>query len=174
MVATVHKLPTARAERVFPDTAEGRLQRLEVAEEQLAAAHLAAVRRDPQTVERVLLDACAVADQWVRFARAYVNTHPEVGMGMTYTIWTDREVYEVTRVKGTTKLWARRMRAKRVDNNGMSEAQDYVYVSDLRAPEEAFTFRKAANVWKRVGDPTKQAGGNGRLGYKRAFYDFTK
>jgi hypothetical protein len=55
---------------------------------------------------------------------------PEVGMGATLMMWTDRHAYTIHKVEGK-KLWASSDVATRTDKNGYyTESQDYTYSND--------------------------------------------
>ena len=66
----------------------------------------------------------------------------KVGTGMTEYMWSDRHAYEVTRVIDQEHLFVRKMNAKRIDHNGMSECQDYEYTSNPNAPEIEIVKRR--------------------------------
>ena len=55
---------------------------------------------------------------------------PEVGMGCTQMMWTDRNAYTVMEVLSPTRITVTRDRAKRTDKNGLSESQTYEYTTD--------------------------------------------
>lgn len=78
---------------------------------------------------------------------------PEVGMGATELMWTDRHAYTVTRVVSPRRVEVRQDLAIRVDENGMSDAQQYRYEPDPEAPVEVITKRKNGR-WVRMGQPT--------------------
>lgn len=71
---------------------------------------------------------------------------PEVGKGATILLYSDRHAYQVMKVEGK-RVWIKRCVAKRVDNNGMSESQDYDY-SELYEWEQELVFRN--NHWREV------------------------
>lgn len=50
---------------------------------------------------------------------------PEVGMGVTELLWSDREPYEVIEVISEKKIRIRELGCERTDNNGISECQGY-------------------------------------------------
>lgn len=54
----------------------------------------------------------------------------EVGTGMTEYLWSDRHPYEVTRVISQEHVFVRPMDHERIDKNGMSECQEYKYISN--------------------------------------------
>lgn len=75
------------------------------------------------------------------------TTEPEVGMGATLVMWTDRHPYtivEVVRFKsgqraGEVKgVFATRDDAVRTDSNGMSESQTYEFTTNPDAHREWF------------------------------------
>lgn len=56
---------------------------------------------------------------------------PEVGMGATELCWTDRHAYTVVAVSPSGKtITLQADTATRVDNNGMSECQNYEFSRD--------------------------------------------
>lgn len=71
----------------------------------------------------------------------------EVGTGMTEYMWSDRHAYEVSRVIDQEHIFVRRMKAERIDNNGMSDAQDYKYIS---TNEKEIELVKRRGVWCKV------------------------
>lgn len=98
--------------------------------------------------------------------RTKPELNPEVGMGVTELMWTDRHAGTITRVSESKKrLWFKRDIATRADNNGMSDAQHYVYAPNPSAPEiEARLTKKG---WKIVG------GSRLALGYRSEYYDYS-
>lgn len=75
------------------------------------------------------------------------NDSPYVGMGATIAYGSDRYPYEVIEVKTAKRLVIRSMNAKRIDNNGLSEDQEYEYSSNPKGSTEIITLRKD-NRWK--------------------------
>lgn len=73
----------------------------------------------------------------------------KVGTGATEYFYTDKIPYEVTRVINQQHVFIRRMNAIRIDNNGMSDCQEYEYKSDLSAPEIELV-KRANGPWLRV------------------------
>lgn len=110
---------------------------------------------------------------WREFAWNYMQRHPEPGMVLTYTIWTDRKVFEITRVEPSEKaVWARPMHAVRTDDNGMSESQSYRYEPGAGI-EQRFSWREKPAVWKIAGSKTGEHGGTASLGVAHAYHDFS-
>lgn len=69
----------------------------------------------------------------------------KVGTGMTEYMWTDRHAYEVVKVINQNHVFVKRLIAKRIDHNGMSECQDYEYISNPDAAE--IELVKRYNAW---------------------------
>lgn len=90
---------------------------------------------------------------------------PEVGMGATLVMWSDRHAYTITRVSASGKtFWMKRDIAKRIDNNGMSEMQDYEFTPNPNAHEECVRMTKRG--WMSRGQLV-------RVGYRSEYYDFS-
>lgn len=99
------------------------------------------------------------------------SPRPEVGMGATLLMWTDRKAYTVIGVSPSGKtLLAQRDKAIRTDSNGMSEAQSYRFEPDPAAEKETYTLR-ANGEWHRVGESSK--GATLVLGHRAAYHDFS-
>ena len=54
---------------------------------------------------------------------------PEIGMGVTQLLWSDRYPYEVIAVISERKIIIRELGYERTDKNGISESQDYRFFS---------------------------------------------
>lgn len=103
-----------------------------------------------------------------RTAVAMANP-PVVGMGVTATIYSDAHVFTIVRVSPSGKtFWATEDTAKRVDKNGMSDQQDYVYSSNPEGKQVVFRLLKSGR-WEAKGFRR-----NVTLGVRRAFYDYTR
>lgn len=94
----------------------------------------------------------------------------KVGTGVTEMCYSDRHPYEVVEVIDDRHLMIRRMNAKRIDNNGMSECQDYEYSSNLDATPIKIFLSKTG--WreqrgKKLGS-TKFS-----VGFAEEYYDFS-
>lgn len=70
------------------------------------------------------------------------------GMGATQYLYSDCHAYEVVKVIDQTHVFIRRVKAIRVDKNGMSDAQDYRFESDPTSPKIELTKRNGA--WYQV------------------------
>ena len=77
-----------------------------------------------------------------------------VGMGATEFGWSDRHAYEVTRVVDQKHVFIRKVKATRIDENGMSDCQDYKYESDPTAREIELVQRNGG--WYEVNEITKE------------------
>lgn len=103
---------------------------------------------------------------------------PEIGMGATILLWTDRHAATVTEVNGKV-ITVQQDIAKRIDKNGMSDMQDYEYERDPNGI--VYNFRKNKNgKWDEVrfneetGRWNKINGGSGiSIGFRREYYDFS-
>lgn len=72
---------------------------------------------------------------------------PEAGKGATVLLYSDRHAYEVILVSEDKKrVVIQQYEAKRIDNNGISESQQYEY-KKLYAHTETIVWRNGA--WKR-------------------------
>lgn len=77
----------------------------------------------------------------------------KVGTGVTEYSYSDRHPYEVTKVINQKHVFIRSMIAKRIDKNGMSDYQEYEYISDANAPEIELVKRN--NIWYKVQEYSK-------------------
>lgn len=64
-----------------------------------------------------------------RIAERCKQPEPVVGMGVTRCLYSDRDPYEIIEVKDAKHIVVRAMGYERIDNNGMSESQEYRYFS---------------------------------------------
>uniref|UniRef100_A0A6M3LRF4 Uncharacterized protein n=1 Tax=viral metagenome TaxID=1070528 RepID=A0A6M3LRF4_9ZZZZ len=100
---------------------------------------------------------------------------PEVGMGATILMWSDRRAATIVRVRlfqtGPLKGKVRQVlvqedKATRTDSNGQSDMQTYSYEPDTNAPIRVFTAnRNQDGVFR-------GAGGTLRIGSRNHYYDF--
>lgn len=72
----------------------------------------------------------------------------KVGEYATEYMWSDRHAYEITKVVDDKHFFIRRLKAIRVDKNGMSESQKYRYEQDPKAYEQEIEITKKG--FKRV------------------------
>ena len=103
---------------------------------------------------------------------------PQVGLGATITHWTDRDAGTVISWDGSV-IAVQEDEAKRTDNNGMSEAQDYEYSPNPSG--RVWHFRRdKTNAWRfivrneKTGRWNIASSGPGLvLGFRRKYYDFS-
>ena len=96
--------------------------------------------------------------------------HPEVGMGVTELMYSDRHPYTVVAILSPTRVQVQADEAIRTDHSGFSEAQEYTYT---RQPDSAIiTLRlNKHGRWKRLGD---SQGCTYLIGVREEYYDFTR
>ena len=95
---------------------------------------------------------------------------PEVGMGVTEIMFSDRHPYTVVRILTPKRIVVTADEATRVDGWGASESQEYRYASDPDAPEVTLFLNKYGK-WKRLGDAQ---GSTFLIGRREEYYDFTR
>lgn len=99
------------------------------------------------------------------------NVKPEVGMGATHIMWTDRHAYTVISVSlSGKKCIVQRDKAKRTDNNGMSESQGYLFEPDPDGKTHEIKLGKDG-YWYTAGG--KKNGKRFSLGARREYYDYS-
>ena len=79
------------------------------------------------------------------------NVVPEVGMGVTEYYWSDREPWEIVAVKDARHITVRKLDAKRVDSNGISECQDWELTSNDKNPTAELFLTKKGEWRERYG-----------------------
>ena len=99
---------------------------------------------------------------------------PEEGMGATLTMWSDRHAYTIVKIvrygPGAQKaghimeVHAQRDEAVRVDDRGVSDAQEWQFTPNLSALVEV--FRCKGGRWR-------GHGGSLLVGQRSAYYDYT-
>lgn len=106
-----------------------------------------------------------------RIAERAEMPEPQVGMGVTEMCWSDRHAYEVVAIKDERHITVRALDHKRVDGNGMSEMQEYEYMSN---PEnsEINLFKTKKGEWREKNG--RELGCNRfRIGYAEEYYDYS-
>lgn len=108
---------------------------------------------------------------------------PYVGMGATEYLWSDRHAYEVVEVIDDKHVVVRRCDAKRIDNNGMSESQEYAYtLQPYKEWDDCFGRKCNNNVklvfmkksgWRERLPDGKLGTNKFSLGVKKEYYDFS-
>lgn len=100
------------------------------------------------------------------------NPEPEVGMGVTEIMYSDRNPWEIIEIKDDRHITVRALDWKRVDSWGMSEAQEYEYTSNPENRTKNLFLTKQGQ-WK------ERIGRNGlgvtvfTIGRAERYYDFT-
>lgn len=93
---------------------------------------------------------------------------PEVGMGCTILLHSDRHACTITKISEDGKmLLVQRDKAIRTDGNGMSECQEYRYERDPDGAQQIFHLNKRGQWVGPGGRPAL------RLGDRCAYYDFS-
>lgn len=74
----------------------------------------------------------------------------QVGTHATEFLYSDRHAWEVVEVKDHKNITIRQLKATRIDNNGMSDCQEYKFASDENGMERKLTLRNGS--WYRVNE----------------------
>ena len=91
------------------------------------------------------------------------NVAPQVGMGVTLLFWTDREAGTIIKVNPKT-FTVQMDHAKRTDNNGMSESQEYEYTPNPNG--RIYVFRLTKKGWRSKGTGCL-------IGQRRQYHDYS-
>jgi hypothetical protein len=68
---------------------------------------------------------------------------PKIGMGVTINIGSDQVAATIVKMsKSSNKIVLQRDKSIRIDNNGISESQSYLYERDLNGETWTATLRK--------------------------------
>jgi len=95
---------------------------------------------------------------------------PELGIGVTELMYSDRHPFTVTKIISDTKIEVTADTSTRIDENGASESQEYRYEPDKKAVPITLRLNKFGR-WKMVGDPK---GSTFLVGRREEYYDFTR
>lgn len=96
------------------------------------------------------------------------NEKPEVGMGCTQGVGSDRYPYTICEVVNEKKIYVQADDYKRTDKNGQSESQTYEYTPNPEAQKILVTLRKNGR-WVRKGETLN--GSAFYIGQRRAYQD---
>ena len=106
---------------------------------------------------------------------------PEVGMGVTILMWTDRRAATIIEVHSTKKGVIKEIviqddTSLRTDDNGMSESQGYCYIRDPNGHKRTARFLKKG--WRilegKDGESGRNIYGSGlRLGIRNTYHDYS-
>lgn len=103
---------------------------------------------------------------------------PEVGMGATVLMWSDRSpatIVQVDRFKSgprkgeVSAVWVTGDTATRTDGNGMSEAQTYSYETNWDGFRAKYTKRKDGRFCRAGGEARTSL----RIGSREKYYDYS-
>ena len=107
---------------------------------------------------------------------------PEVGMGATILMYSDRHAATITKVethKNTILIEVQEDHSKRTDNNGMSECQSYSYTPNPKGSKSLFRFNTKTQKWDYVvvnpeTDRLCKSNGCGLIiGKRMEYYDYS-
>jgi hypothetical protein len=104
-------------------------------------------------------------------ARVSKTVAPEVGMGATELMASDRHAYTIFNVISPREFQAREDKAIRTDNNGMSDAQSYRYEADPNGKVRTVTLRRNGQ-WVTRGEGMRN-GTSWLIGVRQAYYDYS-
>jgi hypothetical protein len=107
-----------------------------------------------------------------RIAENSKQKTPEVGMGATITMYTDRHACTILSVsKSGKEIEVTEDKATRTDNNGMSESQEYAYETMPNGFRETFTLRKNGS-WVKKGD-SLNGGQRIVIDWRNTYHDYS-
>ena len=95
---------------------------------------------------------------------------PEVGMGATEFMFSDRKPHTVIEVVSAKKIVVQGDDYERTDKNGMSDAQDYAFTRNPDAPKVVLTKRKNG-WWVRTGE--SMTGTHFGVGRRDRYHDYS-
>lgn len=119
-----------------------------------------------------------------RISERSVKGQPEpyVGMGATRLYYSDRAAYTIVEVEklkdGRFLIAIQADNAKRIDDNGMSEIQDYEYTPNPQAGKDYFRTTKEG-TWQQVRKNVETGrwniiqNGGLRIGDRDTYHDFS-
>lgn len=93
---------------------------------------------------------------------------PQIGEGATVRVGSDAYPYTIIDISDSGKtIYLREDKVERIDNNGMSELQEYNYFRNPEGKEIKATRRKNGS-WKTTGNNCPVS-----IGIRCRFYDFS-
>jgi len=96
------------------------------------------------------------------------SPRPEIGMGVTLAIGSDRFPGTIIDISSSGKrITFQEDIASRIDNNGMSESQDYIFQIDPQGTIHTASLRKD-NSWRITNSKTPVY-----IGKRDKYYDFS-
>ena len=105
--------------------------------------------------------------------RSGADTIPVVGMGVTQCLWSDRHPWEIIEVKDNRHITIRQLGYKRIDNNGMSECQEYEYFPNEQGQVYRLFKNKHGRWVIRIGKNGVDNSYGWYIGRAEEYYDFT-
>jgi hypothetical protein len=122
----------------------------------------------------------ASVNNWISSNAVIGQPTPEVGMGATILGWTDRHpatIVEVSKDRGAVLLKVQEDDYRRLDKNGMSECQQYLYSPNPNGRVHHYRQDKSGR-WVEVefNEETKRwnkRGGGLRIGEREKYHDFS-
>jgi hypothetical protein len=96
---------------------------------------------------------------------------PEVGMGATVLMWTDRTACTIVEVVNDKTIVVTADKATRTDDWGMSDAQSYLYETQPDGHRVTYTLRKNG-AWIAQGQSMKN-GNRLAIGIRNTYYDYS-
>jgi hypothetical protein len=112
------------------------------------------------------------------YSRSTINEpEPEVGMGVTMLSWSDRHAGTIVEVNNKKRYIAvTDDHTKRIDNNGISESQEYEYTPVMDGYRNYYR-KDRKGEWRRCFFNEKKrlvfTSGGLILGKKESYYDFS-
>jgi hypothetical protein len=94
---------------------------------------------------------------------------PEVGMGMTKLMYSDRSPYTIVKVLSPHRIVVTADIYERIDKNGMSDSQEYNYTTNWDGTQDILRLNKRGQ-WKLEGDPT---GSTYAIGQRERYFDYS-
>jgi hypothetical protein len=112
------------------------------------------------------------------YSRMTINEpEPTVGMGVTMLLWSDRQAGTIVEVNMKKRYIAvTEDNAIRVDNNGISESQEYQYTTDFNGYRNYYRKDKKGQWRKCYYNENKRlvfCSGGLVLGRREKYHDFT-
>lgn len=92
---------------------------------------------------------------------------PRVGDGATICMYTDRHAATIVKVT-PTQVHVQQDHAVRIDQNGMSESQEYAYAFNPEAPIKVYRYSKARACYR---DAT--GGSTLAIGHRNSYHDYS-
>jgi hypothetical protein len=96
---------------------------------------------------------------------------PQVGMGCTILMYSDRHAATIVQVLSPNKIVIQEDTATRTDTNGMSEAQSYSYTANQNGAKHTVTLRKHGR-WVMAGQ-SMRSGAVVRIGERSEYHDYS-